>query len=303
MMLAFLLLGILFTGVPSSSQNVSRIAFTSGQGLTTLYVVDPVPGATPVAITDASLHARWPDWSPDGREIVFASISNNSSDVFIVNADGSNLREILSNPEGMETMAYRNPVWSPDGSRIAFRRFFNHPIGIANPDGTQFTVLKQRTLALDWTPEGRLVYSWGPIASMNEDETDRRVIRTFEELKGTNTVPAVLQVSPDGKSIAYGIGNSGKDRELWVMGIDGSNPVYLTEGYRLTWSPDSKRIAFNRFEEDGLFVMDDDGTNLQKLFDDFPVSRWGSSFSWSPWLDNNTAVSPATWGEVKSAVK
>lgn len=60
-----------------------------------------------------------PDWSPDGNRIVFERTTGQTSRgfertfVYVVNADGSGLRRLVSGAD---------PVWSPDGRRIAFAK-------------------------------------------------------------------------------------------------------------------------------------------------------------------------------------
>jgi dipeptidyl aminopeptidase/acylaminoacyl peptidase len=74
------------------------------------------------------------------------------------------------------------------------------------------------------------------------------------------------QVSPDGTLVAYGLAKSEEPAEtarvqLWLCGIDGSNPHSLTgAGQRDTqprWSPDGERLAFtsDRAPRHGLFIL------------------------------------------------
>ena len=57
-------------------------------------------------------------WSPDGSRIAFVSPRGGvDRDVFIVNADGTDLRQLTENNAGEFS-----PTWSPDGTRLAFDR-------------------------------------------------------------------------------------------------------------------------------------------------------------------------------------
>jgi hypothetical protein len=63
-----------------------------------------------------------PTWSPDGRALAFSRTplgagTAPSSDIWLVNADGKDLRPLLRND-----LEESNPAWSPDGRHIAFNR-------------------------------------------------------------------------------------------------------------------------------------------------------------------------------------
>jgi Tol biopolymer transport system component len=66
-------------------------------------------------LTTDGLRNRDPGWSPDGEKIVFARAESGQSDIFVMNADGSE-RRVLVSGQADEIM----PSWSPDGTRIAF---------------------------------------------------------------------------------------------------------------------------------------------------------------------------------------
>lgn len=91
-------------------------------------------------------------------------------------------------------------------------------------------------------------------------------------LLGTGYQP---QFSPDGKKIAY-VKYSGdaKSCNIWVMDIDGSNQVQITDakkGYAFypRWSPNGDKLVFQLVKKDkkdsDIYTIDIDGNNLTQL--------------------------------------
>jgi TolB protein len=72
-------------------------------------------GSHPRNLTNHPAFDGWPDWSPDGTRIAFASNRNANYQVFVMNADGTGIR-LVANTEGRATA----PHWSPDGRTIYF---------------------------------------------------------------------------------------------------------------------------------------------------------------------------------------
>ncbi len=61
-------------------------------------------------------HIQSPVWSPDGKRIAFLVGKDSDTQIFIVNADGSSLRQLTN-----EKKSYcRHPSWSPDSKEIVF---------------------------------------------------------------------------------------------------------------------------------------------------------------------------------------
>src|SRR5436189_149008 len=72
-------------------------------------------------ITHVSGDATRPDWSPDGRQIVFEIDRDETPfcSIALMNRDGSNIVELTPN----EFVCEQDPSFTPNGSRIVFNRF------------------------------------------------------------------------------------------------------------------------------------------------------------------------------------
>jgi len=92
------------------SPDGKRLAFTA---LDKLYVMD-YPDGTPKRLTTSSVVEAHPDWSPDGKWLVYATWDGNGGALYKVNASGSGQPVKLTKEEGV----YQNPKWSPHEDKI-----------------------------------------------------------------------------------------------------------------------------------------------------------------------------------------
>jgi len=78
----------------------------------------PIAGGRATRITDGMAFDAQPRWSPDGRQIAFVSDRDGSEDVWIVDADGRNAKQLSRTDRVM----FLSPEWTPDGRYIVVSR-------------------------------------------------------------------------------------------------------------------------------------------------------------------------------------
>jgi len=100
-----------------------------------------------------------PNWSPDGSTIAFASRRTGDGHLFLMNADGSNQREIDLGPG-----IYDDPSFSPDGQWLAFTRRQKagalKELYVVHPDGTgmrRLTNVNVNQSDPTWSPDSKLI--------------------------------------------------------------------------------------------------------------------------------------------------
>jgi TolB protein len=215
-----------------------------------------------------------PAISPDGRRIIYISMTSGREQLFVMNIDGSHASQITH-----DDVDHEDPVWSPDGSKIAFVfvRDSLEIISLINPDGSGLEYISPRGMRAihpSFTPDGsKLTFCTDDdLHPPRKNDADIYTIdlRTRQVQRliagGVNTFPVW---SPDGNHLAFRRMIGEMNSEVFVADADGSNQRNLTnhpafDGWP-AWSPDGKRIAFasNRNANYQIFVMSADGTDVQ----------------------------------------
>jgi Tol biopolymer transport system component len=130
-----------------------------------------------------------PVWSPDGRKIAFTARGpGKGSDVYVMNADGGDERNLTRTP-GNDL----RPAWSPDGRRIAFvrGRGSNFEIYVMNADGSGTRRLAHgRDWELDWSSDGRKIAFAGPGAEIYVVNADGSGLQRLTRTPTANHGPA-----------------------------------------------------------------------------------------------------------------
>jgi len=225
-----------------------------------------------------------PCWSPDGTRIAFNSYRNGQYDIYIMNADGSNLIQLTESVDE-DSM----PSWSPDGGRIVFQsnRDGNWNIYTMNIDGTNQTRLTDNA-ATDggptWSPDGNKIIFFterdgnSEIYTMETDGSDQT---RLTDTPGNERRSAW---SPDSSKIIFESIRDG-NWDIYTMDADGTNQARLIDDPAReadpSWSPDGSKIIFssNKDGDTEIYTMNSDGSNQIRITES-PL--YDSYASWSP---------------------
>ena len=223
-------------------------------------------------------HLWTPAWSPDGERIAFSHYSDGRGQIFLMNADGSDPRNLSRN-----SYCDRSPTWSPDGKAIAFvsDRDGDWEIYRMDPDNPEAVRLTQSP-GCDAHPV------WSPGGNFIAFESDRNGLDTdiyIMDADGSNHRIGIRQAghveepiwSPDESRLA-GIGLDHPWRGFLVMKdlTDDLPPrrvelTHFTHIDSITWSPDGAYIAgiFRgpqpKEGKTGIFTIPADGGEHQIL--------------------------------------
>src|SRR2546425_2989208 len=205
----------------------------------------PVGGGEPKQLTSGDLSQRAPDWSPDGRAVVFVQDSTDTNEVrdqvrpqlYVLSvADGAVRRLATPYLENFE------PAWSPDGGTIAFicskgRGEQNDICVMPAAGGTARSLTSAWDLdptSPAWSPDSKTVYfsaeTRGNIHLFAAPAAggDVRQITTGERQLGGPTV------THDGKWVAYTASDATHPAELFVAPLG-----------RAGAAPDKRLTSFN----------------------------------------------------------
>src|SRR5437899_3468447 len=167
-----------------------------------------------------------PSWSPDGKQLVFTGYDGGLSDLFVVNADGSNLRRLTN-----DKYADLEPSWSADGKTIAF--------ATDRGAATDFDALKFGNLR---------------IALFHLDNGSIELLRHMDQGKNINPAWA-----PDGRSLAFVSDRNGISN-IFLYDFTDGNIYQLTDVFTgvsgitalspcLSWAHEADRLAFAYYED------------------------------------------------------
>lgn len=207
--------------------------------------------------------------------------------IYLMNEDGSNLHRVGTLPGN-----HASPKLTPNNQKIVFEYSESYGSGsqiyIMSTDGSHAQILTTEpngNHSPQVMPEGRIVYKQNTqeartLYIMNQDGSGK----TLFPIKATGTAAADLQfltIGPGGM-IAFTnyVFETYTTEHIYTMKIDGSQLQRLTNSIEssrfIALSPDGKKMVYANVgaggmmlpahhENDGLYIMNSDGTNTRRI--------------------------------------
>lgn len=268
-----------------------------------IYVV-PVIGGGPRQLTQQGSANERPQWSPDSKHIAYISDQSGSSQVWIMNADGSEARQITN----IATEA-GGLLFSPDGKKLVFTSsvYPDCPDDACNKsrlDAEKASKVKAQSYTTllyrhwtEWQSKRRshlmvVDAGGGPVKDLTPGNRD---VPPFS-LGG----PDDYAISPDSREVCFTMNAdpqpaTSTNSDLYVVPIDGGEMKKITSNPGADasprYSPDGKSLAYRSqlrggYESDRwrLLVLERTSGKLNAVTD--TLDRSVESFAWSP--DSNT---------------
>jgi len=253
---------------PNSLPLRGRIAFSSNvTGDQEIYTMNE-DGGDIVRLTYSPGQDDAPVWSSDGKKISFVRTSATAAEVFVVNADGSGVKQLtflgLPNIGGI--------AWSPDSRRIVFAAgsspfYDDYDLYVMNANGGGLAKLTSDVgseVHPSWSPDGtRLAF-----ASTRTSQYNIFVMKP----DGSNQTQFSYCVvgcdfpewSPDGTRIAISNMNG------WAIDVAPVSDWYLkttlvTGAVFPKWSPDGVKLVFVSQASTEIETINADGSGQKQL--------------------------------------
>jgi Tol biopolymer transport system component len=198
-----------------TSNSAPQNGLIAVQGVDGIYIVDP--RTETARLVPKSEELSDPAWSPDGTTLAVTSSRADSYDVYTMKPDGTERTLVLRNA--------LHPSWSPDGN--------------------QFVVVRRTCGSTDSTIPCSTDEQGASLAIVNADGTDVRALGSKESRDSL-----APEWSPDGKLIAF-VGYAGSIKLITPDGESVPMPGAPTTSASVSWSPDSSKLAYDRYDEKG----------------------------------------------------
>jgi Tol biopolymer transport system component len=235
-----------------------RLAYEHIDLATNIWIQDTHDSSLPARRLTASTRSdENPQFSPDGRQVVFVSDRSGRAQIWVANKDGSNPLRLTS----FSTGSTNAPRWSPNGKHIVFASMQNNNRDIysVSPDGSpprRLTSEPSEEGRPSWSRDGRWIYCYSNSTGRNEiwkipAEGGQAVQVTYDG--GHESFE-----SPDGKLLYY--------EDYGINGLRSISTENVSRSQKGRAVLSSVRPGYWAVGEKGIYFVDFDDRDAASLY-------------------------------------
>jgi len=167
-----------------------------------------IDGGVARSLTDDVADIAQPDWSPDGRSLVFQSYRDGNFHLWRIGVDGSGIEQLTRGPYDS-----REPRFSPDGSSIAFSSdragaYAIHLLDLTSGNVKKLTGSGEQESQPAWSPDGSRIAFVADGAKLQVLEVSSGKTSTAVSIGGSSDILRRRELlapnwTPDGQSLVY----------------------------------------------------------------------------------------------------
>ena len=203
--------------------------------------------AAPTKVISSSQMDVNPQYSPDGKRIVFVSSRSGSLEIWVCDSDGRNLLQLT------EASWTGSPRWSPDGQYIAFDRWAKDRarIFVVNAEGGSPLCLIEENadgFVPNWSRDGRWIYFCSNRSGSSQ--IWKMPVEGGQAVRMTKSGGLEPSESPDGKILYYSKPNTvdpvSGSAHLWKMPVQGGEETLVFDRaiYPRYWAVTDRGIYY-----------------------------------------------------------
>ena len=242
----------------------------------------PITGGTPIRIAEGLAYEQQPRFSPDGKRIAFTSDRGGGDNIWLMNIDGGDKRQLTKE----EFRLLNQPSWSPDGRFIIAKKHFTTQRSLGTGEiwlyhvsgGGGVPLVKRASEAQQkevgepiYAPDGQSLYytrnvtpgttfEYAQDSNTNLFDIERYDLDSGEVTKAVTGAGGAVRPtpSPDGRKIAFVRRErtksklyikdlvSGETRKIFDALDQDVQEAWAINGVypNMAWTPDSQTLVF-----------------------------------------------------------
>lgn len=280
-------------GDPVISRDGTHLVYTNSRVMTRFILTDPEAGRHDEVW--ASRNLSWfPRVSPDGRLIAFFSELETREQIFVLNINSGDVRQLTF---GTGNEANITPRWHPDGETLFYyenlrsRSLRRLSLDSGRSEEVFGEFAWESNMDVEWSPQGDAIAFVR--ADPSGEHPRRVVVQQVGNRAETLIDPAITETPSWSADGAYLLGNS--ENAVWICPVTGDvctrvvDASVAHDGARVglaRWAHDQSRIYYALIAEDPtmreVWGADPDGNNPRQYFEYGPVRDIAATFEVMP---------------------